>query len=87
MSIKPSLPADRRYVLDTVNEELQTEGLPHVHTTNRAVITEAGIVWFELEDDHGYLSYATSFSFNQRNVTVVSEVQEAMDFDADMNKI
>lgn len=85
MSIKPSLPADRRFVLDQVNEELQGEGLPHVHTTNRAVISEQGIIWHELEDDHGYFSYATSFSFNHRNVTVVAEVSEAMDFDEQMN--
>lgn len=81
MAIKPSLVADRVLVLNAVNKDLESESLPHVEVTNRAFISNEGVIWHELRDDHGYLTYATSYPFSGDEVTAVGDEREASDFD------
>lgn len=85
MSRFTSLVENRTIVIGRVNSELLEEGLPAQKLTGKAFISPKGIVWHEILDPEVHiLSYATSHPFNHRNVTLVSDTNEALDFDADV---
>ena len=85
MSLFTSLVENRTVVLSRINAELLEEGLPAQKATEKAFITPNGVVWHEIVDPESHvLSYATSHPFNHRNVTVVQETSEALDFDNDI---
>lgn len=85
MSLFTSLVENRTIVLNRVNEELLEEGLPAQEATGKAFVSPNGIVWHEIVDPESHiLAYATSHPFNRRNLTVVQETSEALDFDSNI---
>ena len=77
---------DRKFVIDTLNKEIAEEGFAEkIELTGRALISEKGVVWYELRDpEYHVLTWATSYPFNRQRVTVVTEEKEAYDFDEDV---